>query len=265
MRIISKFFDYYDKGIAFGIDPKQVYVRETKEITFEVADKARRDNELFNIMDEMPDFSHFYMTGTHIYNGVIGFCGRAFPWWQVHISCGQKFIKTYYSIGAMTDDINGNTFEENVANRVLESSGDKIKQALHFQIKELRNNLAIFHNRKYKVGRYYTNLLGMKPKEFEAKYIGSTLPDELFIKYNAPIMMVIDGATSNILTLNPRLNDYNFITQVDPISAFQEIAMYLGNNMAVQNDPSDKFSDELKINSHGFDKWSFRKEGKGKK
>lgn len=35
MRVISKFHDYYDIGLSYGIDPKCVYVRETREIAFE--------------------------------------------------------------------------------------------------------------------------------------------------------------------------------------------------------------------------------------
>jgi hypothetical protein len=38
--------------------------------------------------------------------------------------------------------------------------------------------------------------------------------------------------------------------------------MYLGNNLAKQVDPSVNFSDELKINAAGFDKFSFRNRSK---
>lgn len=57
MRIISKFKDYYDSGIAYGVDPHIVYVRNTDEVSVE-SNSVRIWPRRF---------------------AVIGFCGQLFP------------------------------------------------------------------------------------------------------------------------------------------------------------------------------------------
>ena len=92
MRIISKFRDYYDAGIAYGIDPKLIYVREEKEIEFTHDDRnlpqCKVLNELVNIAYCMPNYE-----GN---KGVIGFCGKAYPYYTLLVEgFNQACISNY--------------------------------------------------------------------------------------------------------------------------------------------------------------------------
>jgi hypothetical protein len=59
--------------------------------------------------------------------------------------------------------------------------------------------------------------------------------------------------------INPNLKSIEFFKIKDAFSTFQEISMFLGNSLIVQNKQSE-ISDKDKIGKHGYDKWSFRKE-----
>lgn len=267
MRIISSFFDYYDKGVAYGIDPKQVYARETKEIDVDYK-HPEYNNELMKLSRDMPmlrSISGFEFTKR---SGVIAFCGKAYPWYQVGMEYGgNKFNKTYYSIAAMEKDVMGDAFEDNASNRLISKKDYSDRAYMRDAVKHLRSDVEYMI---YGPPKMYWASSHAKVVQFDKTSVGKKLPDELFIRHNAPIMLVYNHNDytfhkNSTLYLNPRLNEFNFITQFDPIAAFQEIAMYLGNNMAKQVDPSTNFSDDLKRDIKGFDKWSFRKHKKDPK
>jgi len=66
------------------------------------------------------------------------------------------------------------------------------------------------------------------------------------------------------LIKNPCLADLDFFKVVSPFEAYQEISMFLGNELAKQEDPAPARDKDL-IAAHGFDKFSFRKEGPPKR
>ncbi len=62
------------------------------------------------------------------------------------------------------------------------------------------------------------------------------------------------------LTVNPRLNQYNFASVVDPYTAFQELSMFIGNNLVDTSTTQPRpISDKLKSETKGFNEWSFRR------
>lgn len=60
------------------------------------------------------------------------------------------------------------------------------------------------------------------------------------------------------VTWNDLLNQFEFYRVFGPYQAFQELEMYL-NNLARPMKPMPVIPDELKIQTHGFNKYSFRK------
>ena len=58
--------------------------------------------------------------------------------------------------------------------------------------------------------------------------------------------------------VDPILKDINFQKIVDPFTAYQELEMWLGGVIGQNPEPAE-VSDAVKIQQHGFDKWSFRK------
>ena len=65
---------------------------------------------------------------------------------------------------------------------------------------------------------------------------------------------------------NPVLRDLEFQRVMDPFTAFQEIAMFLGGVLAVEDKaPLRAGSDEVVARQKGFDEWSFRTMSPGQK
>lgn len=229
MRIISSFFDYYDKGLAFGIDPNLVYVRETKVLKAGYREPGA-NNSLVGMLIGLSYGEKTY----RLSKAVIGFCGKAYPLFRV--SFGEKKAKNYYSFNSIQNDLDNGVFVENYP----------------YNSYELHNVMQKIVDRQHaKYGR-----LELGPRD---------ITDKVFREHKAPILLADYEGYNPRLTINPRLNEYNFITQVDPIAAFQELAMFVGNNLVDQKDPNPKLSDDIKRDIHGFNSWSFRKQGKRSK
>jgi hypothetical protein len=61
---------------------------------------------------------------------------------------------------------------------------------------------------------------------------------------------------------NPCLKKYGFYRIVEPNTMYQKIQMFFSGILAIPEKEILPISDELKVQSHGFDKWSFRKKSK---
>jgi hypothetical protein len=83
--------------------------------------------------------------------------------------------------------------------------------------------------------------------------------DDLFIEMDAPIFVVRHEPDDReiVIEANAMLKPYDFAKAVDPFSAFQQVSMYLGNQL-VKRDVPDTIADEYRIAMHGYDKHSFR-------
>ena len=55
------------------------------------------------------------------------------------------------------------------------------------------------------------------------------------------------------------LGDYEFARVLDPYTAFQELAMWVGGILPGNENPMVSISDEDRASKHGMDKWSFRR------
>jgi len=231
MRIISGFKDYYDTCIGYGIDPKLVYVRKTEEILNIKGDDLEFIKPLLNIYNEMP-----YLGGNKSRDtGVIAFCGRAYPFYTFFTShvLTSKFT-VYYELDKLKT--------------AIEQSDSIYKK--EYLARFNNNNKAHWYG-KWKVS-------GNLNQHNWDSFLDNTdfnLPDSLHRHFKSPILLKLYDE----LIINPRLNQYNFASVIDPYQAFQRLSMYVGNNLATQMDPEVHVSDVIKAESHGFDKWSFRK------
>lgn len=80
---------------------------------------------------------------------------------------------------------------------------------------------------------------------------------EAFIVNRSPIVVFTTRDKSKAVW-DDRLRDYCFEKIIHPYEAFQEIEMFL-SNLAAPEKPAPPQSDAQKVQSHGFDKMSFRK------
>lgn len=78
---------------------------------------------------------------------------------------------------------------------------------------------------------------------------------DIFLKIGSPVFL-IDNREE--MVINPILKSIGFQSIIDPWTAYQEIDRYLGNDLVKDQLADFKMSDELKRDSKGFDKWSFK-------
>lgn len=98
-------------------------------------------------------------------------------------------------------------------------------------------------------GRYLS--AGLK----SARELHGSTDRSLFLELDTPVIAVVD----NWAIVNPVLGNFCFQKIKDSFSAFQEIEMFLTNDLVKQVDPAP-LSDRDRAKAHGFDKWSFRKD-----
>lgn len=127
--------------------------------------------------------------------------------------------------------------------------------------------------KEYRYWRYYRTYGNLTPdnwKKFEEN-LNPNIGDAPHIYFKTPVLSYgysqedICKIDSRFIIRNPSLKDYSFYKKVDPFNAYQQLSMYVGNNLAQQMDPNPPISDELRAHSHGFDKWSFRKHSEDSK
>ena len=92
---------------------------------------------------------------------------------------------------------------------------------------------------------------------------------ELSYKENLPVAIFYPGRYNSLLNdkymtcieLNGNLKNIQFYKKFDAASAYQELAMWY-SNQAPEMKPLVQIEDKYKVQEHGFDKWSFRKQPK---
>jgi len=272
MRIISKFKDYYDnatKSFTYEIDPKLIYVRETKiENTIETTELNKQFIERLNLSKDFVDRwenKRAFLNSLRFI--VIGFCGKLYHAYQLSEEwryCTKKYMYNFddFYNYFKTDGIFVNDYVKYLNSIPKNSAPKNIDLVVETERKKYTNQLDICNS-------YFTKTSKHKLiKSFDEldKLNGQTISDDMFIHYNSPVLYFSRHHLASIrLEINPNLSLYNFATKVDPFAAFQEISMYLGNNLAKQIDPTVNFTDEMKRDIAGFDNWSFKKQSKNSK
>lgn len=81
----------------------------------------------------------------------------------------------------------------------------------------------------------------------------------LFARLQSPIWIKPLGRTfDGYVFVNYLLKEYNFQKVVDPVTAFQEIDMYLSGVLALQQPEMVEIADIDQRDKKGFDNWSFK-------
>jgi hypothetical protein len=158
---------------------------------------------------------------------IIGFCGKVYQGFKVHSSCDAiKPDLFFYDIDELID--------------FLKPLGyfDKTKGRFGYQ----------YYSEK-KIRKNYEN--------FNYSYY-----EKIFLEYRVPIF----AFNGEGFFLNFPLDDVKFGKVKDPYTAYQEIDMFLGNQLAESNDPDMPVGgDKIIAESKGYNKQSFRMESPGKK
>lgn len=206
MKIVSKFKDYYDSMRAQDLDKEPFYLRETK--VFEM--HAMTDDQRFEA-DRLT--ASFMPRITGLERGVLGFCGRLFPFYIVgrDVCYDQASLVAATEHSAFTDEWGYGVYG---VTRAVQELGP------------------------------------------EWGYMRQRIDDGPFIRFRAPVLW----RRETELVTNPILKALYFQTQVDVYTAWQELSMFLGNNMvSASTVPPRPISDVERAEAKGFDKkTSFR-------
>lgn len=234
MKIYSGFYDYYDNAVGHDSDDTINYRRERREISL-AETRTGQIEELLSIVDSMPFIYRKRRRksyGVTVHRLTVAFCGRAYPLYE--------YADQYYtSINALISNV---------------ESGAAVSE----ETQRFKQLLPTFREEEGSFYRPYT--FSEKGWERWLSNFSSKISDGPFIHYDAPVILVRrrHESRSPEIEINPPLEPLGFASIVDPFTAYQELSMYIGNNLAKQEDPNLIRSQEAIRDSHGFDGMSFK-------
>lgn len=244
MRIISKFKDYYDVVAGQGVDLTRVFTRNTEEHNGNFplegwAEKIRWSSQPDGDFPQVRERIHReangrYGTETHLAEYIyVLFAGKLYGGMALKdLQFGNIGKITYYwdqeSWDEKAEEI-GLASQKSYFSRSYHSKGwktdkERIEKILSIKGDEALSTWAIDNNISIAVACGF----------FETRERGH--------------WFVVDA----------NLKEINFQKVLDPFTAYQELEMWV-NGVLGQNPEPLEVSDSVKIQQHGFDKWSFRK------
>jgi hypothetical protein len=248
MKIISKHKDYYD-GLQSHDASMGVYERKTQAIPVDWIGFGN------SIIARTEDW--------RLATGLIGFCGKIYPYIKYdHVKNDAPDVHEFiYSF----EDF------ERVRNLVKEIKPSRYGWTGMNDLMKCWDNT---DNAKLWYDQAWSTLIDKEhPWGGNGRTPHYVVPKDVFIDHKVPYYALEyvgrdydTGDAGYRLILNPVLADYKFYRIVDSYTAYQEIEMFMNNQIVRPDDPYiEPVSDKIKAESHGFDKFSFRKDKKVKK
>jgi hypothetical protein len=250
MKIVSTFKDYYD-SLGSPDGATGVYNRTPKKIDIEwVGYEASGSG---------------YAVSYELNTGLIGFCGKIYP-----------YVKYSYNVGDGYK--NGCAYSADKYKEILATIESCKKMDHHWRYSPdiffnaypyNKDNCKIWFDGDFKSIYESPSRWGRSGRTPQYPNLKS-----VFIEHKTPCFAIdnpkderLFGRPANFkMLLNPKLADYNFFQLWDTYSAFTAIEQFINNEIVRPDDPYiQEISDKIKAESHGFDKFSFRKEKGDKK
>ena len=247
MRLISKFHDYYDTAIGFGIDPNIVYVRKTKKwknepfkpnLYLQAVQKhiAKTPFDDFRVNKVCsPVFNE-----TSVNNVVtVLFCGKMYVGIQL-VYIDKFHIVPYEAEKKWCYDV------------------EQIKR--FYDNHEMKLPEKPLPPRKVRYGWRGTSKDKQLMNERNLKRLFKMkidYPLDIHHELDTPIIQL---SLNNEPVLNPELKKIEFFKKLDAFTAFQEISMFISGVMGGKSPKMVEISDSDRLSMHGFNEWSFRKE-----
>lgn len=245
MRIYSKFHDYYDTALGFGIDPDCHYIRKTSK-----HDKGQQG--IYNLQEVEHYFSRAPYPGSYNRTQKYG-DGIADIQSKLLLVVGKMYpilvIKTKSKNGVLRD-------------HVIQSVEDLDLLISKYLGKRGNAKYANQKNKAFSVSWRYDHYSIMNRRHMVAffnQFEGS--PEDQFLDTHYTTEVPVLLITADELVYNPRLKPYQFFRILPPYQAFQEISMFISGVLGGKSPKMIEISDEIRLQKHGFDlKTSFRKD-----
>lgn len=254
MKIISKHQDYYDSALAYGADESIVYVRHSQDYYWERRNKYSNFHdcvalpypeslnkyvELFNefpvrtsgIWRKQSDDDWFILCE------LIGFCGKIYP---VYVYCTYgEDDKRFYDLKSIKE------YVEN----------DRPKDS--------------YYDSYSYMGKYTFTEKSLKQWEDALESLNESKDIlDVFFEIDAPTFVITRdggyGRDYDSVIINPILKQFELYKILDAYTTFGQISQFISGVLTQAGKETVEFTDKEKIQAHGFDKWSFRRESKRK-
>lgn len=260
MKIIAKKsnVDYYDGIAKYGIDKQCVYVRKESEISI-----------------GEPGYENFFSPSIRMVQGMLPHCeinsyGRIFSEFNVGVAetmlilfCGRIYpaIRLYRAIPSEKK-----TYWAQSGYRELGVSYDypDIEKSVREYADE-RTIKRFFSKERHRHQRSFCKssvwrALTMSGRHFEDFH-------DVHHSFECPVIMWKRSPRDKEETviLNPNLGRLHFFKVVDPFTTFQEISSYIGGVLGGHSPKTVEISDQDRLEMHGFNERSFRKDPGQKK
>jgi len=224
--------DYYDGVVGtMGIDKTLVYNRQIIEIDKNHIPIFFNNGKRSWLMSSKGNLSNYsikkecreYQSYSHF---IIGFCGRLYVGWKLYKQIESRFstelsTNIIYDFDYMLSILNSSSWHGNL--------GENYDRMVN------HNAIQLFRDYKTPVFVY--------DSDYGRTSIGRGT-----------------GNGCEKFIINPILSQYHFYKVFDSFQAFQEISMFIGGVLGRGEKEIIEVEDKYKIEQHGFDKWSFRKE-----
>lgn len=238
MKIISKFHDYYDTCMQYGMDKECIYIREMKEIS-----------EVTQYTFDFPKMKHpsfgVYPSTLEITPFVVGFCSEIIVGIKLYRTSSfnkgyqleEAYLDYFYTLQQVEDYLTPHIKEWGLdrKNRWTKSTTyDCILELVknYFKLQPSKNVYEIFH-------LYNTPIFVFDKIDFNSDYYFCNPKTHLII--------------------NPKLSTFKFYRIKDVYQAFQTIYQYISGVLGVGNKEIVEISNKDMCIKKGFDpKTSFR-------
>lgn len=231
MKIISKHRDFYDSGVAYGLDTEITYVRYA------------RDLEVF-----APIHNDTWSGDIEFENGVIGWCGELFPFVRAspEYSCLAK-KEVHDAIFYDADLFEEYLSAQGIKPEKYKSRGRWVDQKVRIldtfepnQWDQLKN---VFYEHNIPI------FLGSRDHNFHSSRMEARRKGQ-----NRHL-----GHYSNaFFEAHPILDPYEFYRVKPHFEAFQELQSFISGTLTDPSRNMIEISDKDKLHKRGFDKMSFR-------
>jgi hypothetical protein len=235
MRIISNFKDYYDSVQIYGTDNTKIYNRKTishseysqeYKLANEHLSKLTNNKVYLNQLHNKCNTKYKIDKNVFNYNKIIlFFCGKIYT-----IAIYSIYNKLY----------------------ILKNIDELDHLLVTYGNKDLKNKWLKIKNYSF----YFSSMRDEYTEFFNIKENKQT--EDLFHKIGGPCFCI--SLLTKSLIVNPMLKDLEFYTIKDSFTAYQELMTYIDSILAGPKKNIIEISDKIKVEKHGYDKWSFRKE-----
>lgn len=261
MRIISKWFDYYDKIQGYGADQTVAYHRVARELDWPAYGRGKQIAAhpfhvwFTDIRPWNPSLGHG-VCATSSYVEVpyepfsIAFCGNIYR--GLFISNKHQMLGIdrlplpavcCYSMDHLLETLDTFKIEEKCLYRP------------RFFVPTDRKALQSWFEPQHLTDLYEWSVENKLPivawsdtyQVWKGDYV-QHLPGHSFLHQTQ-------------LVTNPCLKDFQFYRVKDAFTVYQELDMFISGVLGHPGVPLIEITDKDRIQQHGFDKWSFRKQG----